>query len=234
MTKNGIDLNVPPKYVESAVRLRSMLGTVGVPSLVSPGDDAKVKKKYAGELYATALSNNITTNSPFAIYRVNKDGTIDYKKPITDIRDVLDVKENGGLDDSDTGGLQKIEAMPTDIYSGKSDDIHGRLRVTTNKGTFLVNPRMFNSIVADNVTFQRLQGLPDLMEPFLNPDKIFTESYSNSRDRLEASLYELTNKIPNLDFGDNMASFMNDEQNSMWYYDLINNYIQSAFNRIKE
>lgn len=227
--RNGIDMKVPSNYVMSAVRLRNLFGTLAMPTLVANGDKKK-EEQAARELLGSARQNSLKPGSPFAIFRI-KDGVVDYKNPVTDIGKVLSLTDDGAIDNT-TGGLHSIEAAPKDIVTGRPQDTVGKLRVVTDKGTFLVDPRMFNSLVADNMKLQIMLGLSDYLEPFSNPDKIFTEPYSKSRKRLEDVMYHLGYEKPVE--GVTMADIMNDEQASMEYYDMLNEYIQTAFGAIEE
>ena len=229
--KQGIDMRVPAQYVETVLALREGFGVEKLPTLVAPADTKK-QKSYALELLSSASKNSLKPNSPFAIYRIDRaTGAVDYKNPIKDIDQVLSI-DNGGELAGNSGGLTSIEALPRDISTGRPEDEFGKLRVTTRQGTFLVDPRMFDSIVSDNVALQKLLEYDEMAEPFNDfSGKIFTESYNKSAERLNKARYHLGFNPP-AEYK-TMADVLRDPVWRARYYDALGNFTQTAFGRIE-
>jgi len=228
--KQGIDMRVPADYVETVLALREGFGVEKLPTLVA-SSDIKKQKSYALELLSSANKNSLKPNSPFAIYRIDREtGAVDYKNPVKSIGEVLYV-DNGGELSGNSGGLTSVEALPRDISTGRPEDAYGKLRVTTGKGTFLVDPRMFDSFVSDNVALQKYLEYDEMAEPFNDySGKIFTESYDKSAERLNKARYHLGfNPPPEYK---TMAQVLRDPVWRARYYDALGNFTQTMFGRV--
>ena len=158
-------------------------------------------------------------------------GVIDYKHPVKNKRQVLDYKKsNNELDGN--GGLLSVTALPKTLITGELEDSIGKLIITTEKGSFVVDPRMFDSVVANRTALTVLAGLPDLMEPFIDPDKIFTESDGRSAARLADIYYDLG--IPGETNGETMKDVMNNPKSRDALYQDILTSVQESFNYLSE
>lgn len=229
--KSGIAMNVPNRYVESAAHIRNSFGVTPMVTVVPPTDE-KTLKQYALELNASMTSNDFKSNSPLAIYKINlTTGTVDWKHPVTNKRQVLKFKKsNNELDDR--GGLLSVTALPSSIITGRPEDTIGKLIINTESGSFLVDPRMFDSIVANQTALTRLAGLDELMEPFSDPDKIFTESDGRSAARL-SDVYDALGIFEDTD-GVTMKDIMDNKNARDAYYQDILKAMQTSFNVLSE
>ena len=229
--KNGIAMNVPNKYVESAAHIRQTFGITPTVTVVPPTND-KALTQYARELNNSMTLNDFTSDGPLAMYPYNPTtGVIDYKHPVKNKRQVLDYKKsNNELDGN--GGLLSVTALPKTLITGELEDSIGKLIITTEKGSFVVDPRMFDSVVANRTALTVLAGLPDLMEPFIDPDKIFTESDGRSAARLADIYYDLG--IPGETNGETMKDVMNNPKSRDALYQDILTSVQESFNYLSE
>ncbi|CAJ0592309.1 unnamed protein product [Cylicocyclus nassatus] len=166
-TKKYIDHRAPAILADASERMKSVRAELA---------DNIIASYQQGMAYTQAKVTDESSRE-FAFYKVAKGGGEFEKQGTLDKAKVFNLDNQGNIKND---SILSVAVSPYDLLNGK-------VRITTTKGVFGVDPRMLGGINAD--TLNNLKGsVAFLMTPLMDPDKVLKCSPEEEKN-LTANMY---------------------------------------------
>lgn len=187
--KYGLDQSLPDELIRTAIETKESVSR-RAPAVIADASEtmSSVRKDISNNILASftqaktyagkSFRETDKSNATYAFFPV-KNGKI-AEEGTTKLSDVFTTDKTGLHGDS----LKDVSAFPSDI-------LKGNVRITTDKGTFVVNANMLGSLYGNTIADPQFKSSIDLlMTPFNKPDLIMNADEETNR-RLTSVMYQI-------------------------------------------